>query len=470
MFNFFRINDPYRVVVIFIILLLLNLPFFIGGYPFSLPQLHQMIVGEKLASGAFMYSKLWDDTAPFSAGIYWLIELVFNRSAIVYHLAALFVIILQAAILNYSMIKHKLYNENSYTFALIYVILFSSYFDYSLLSPVLLGNTFLILALDKLITHIQTWQKSDDRILSIGIFLGISTLFYVPFFVFALLVFFSFIFFTGTSVRRNMLFLYGFFLPVIITWLYYLWHNSGFDFFYQTFYSVFIFKSFYYTDLISILVIATIPSLFTLYSALKVFSSTGYTNFQVRIQQLMIFMLGLGIVVFALANYKAPHMLILFFIPAAFFINHFLLRIQRKLWQELTFLVFVLLILVMNYGSIGGWLFTDQFINEEKLLVSDTRYDEITRDKKVLVLDQNLNVYHNSRLATPYLNYKLSLNHFANPGYYDNLTAILDHFEEDMPQVIIDPNRHMPAIFESIPVLAERYRKHQQMDDVYVLK
>lgn len=423
-----------------------------------------------MASGATLYQDLWDDFAPLSAGFYWLIESVFNRSAFVYHIVAIFLIILQGAILNYSSLKHKLYNENSYTLALIYVLLFISFFDFYLLSPVLLGNTFVILALNKLITHIQTWQKSDDRILTIGLFLGISTLFYVPYFIFSLLVFFSFIFFTGTSVRRNMLFIYGFLLPVIITWLYYVWHDSGYEFIYQVVYSVLIFKSIYYTDLISIMIIGLVPSLFTFYSALKTFSSTGYTNFQVRIQQLMIFMLVLGLIVFSLANYKAPHALIIFFVPAAFFLNHFFLRIQRMLWQEVTFTIFVLLIVLVNYGSLGDWLFTGKFIKEENMLVTATRYDNLTRNKKVLVLDQNLSVYKNSELATPYFNYKLSLNHFANPGYYDNLTAILENFDEDTPEVIIDPNKHMSAIFERIPVLAEQYRKHQQLDDVYVLK
>ncbi|MFW5700317.1 MAG: hypothetical protein ACOCWM_01395 [Cyclobacteriaceae bacterium] len=470
MFNFFRINDPYRVVVIFIILLLLNLPFFIGGYPFSLPQLHHMVIGEKLASGITMYKDLWDDIGPLSAGVYWLIESVFNRAPIVYNIIALILIIIQGTILNYSMLKHKLYNENSYTFALIYVLLFAAYFDFCLLSPVLMGNTFLILAINKLITHIQTWQKSDDRILTIGVFLGIATLFFAPLFIFSLLVFFSFIFFTGTSVRRNLLFVYGFIMPLIIAWLYYVWQNSGYEFIYQAIYSVFIYRSIYYTDLISILIVAITPTLFTIYSALKIFSSKGYTNFQVRIQQLMVFMLALGVIAFSLANYKAPHMLILFFVPAAFFLNHLFLRIKRKFWQELTFAVFIILIIWVNFGSLSGWHITDKFIDEEDMLVKETRYRKITENKNILVLDQNLSVYQNSKLATPYFSYKLSLNHFASPGYYDNLTAILQNFEEDTPEVIIDPNKHMPAVFESIPVLARKYRLHQQMDNVYILQ
>lgn len=470
MFNFFRINDPYRVVVVFIILLLLNLPFFIGGYPFTVPQLHQMMIGENLTSGEILYLDLWDDIAPFSAAVYWLIESVFDRNETVYHLLALLLIILQGALLNAIMIKHKVYNENSYTLTLIYVLLFTTFFDFFSLSPVLLSTTFLILAINKLVVHIQTWQKNDDRILTIGLFIGIGTLFFLPSFIFALLVFFSFIFFTGTSVRRNLLFIYGFLLPFLIVWLYYVWHDSGYEFINQAIYSTFKFKGIYYTSLFSILIIGAIPLLFTFYSILRTFSSVGYTNYQVRIQQLMLFMLFLAVIAFFLANYKAPHLLILIVIPAAFFLNHFFLSIRRKIWQELIFFIFIAMVATMNYGNVSGLLITDEYINEENLIVNTTPYDQLTKGKSILVLDQNLNIYHNSRLATPYFNYKLAQNHFANPNYYDNLTAILKNFTEETPAIIIDPNKHMPLIFERIPLLANKYRKHPSLQNVYLLK
>ncbi len=470
MFNFFRINDPYRVIVVFIILLLLNIPFFIGGYPFTIPQLHQMLIGENLASGKILYLDLWDDIGPFSAAVYWLIESIFDRSQIVYHLLALVLIILQGAFLNAIMIKHKVYNENSYTLALIYVLLFTTFFDFYSLSPVLLSTTFLIFAFNKLVIHIQTWQKSDDRILTIGLFIGISTLFFLPSFVFALLVFFSFIFFTGTSVRRNLLFLYGFLLPFLIVWLYYLWQDSGYAFINQAIYSTFIHKGIYYMSLMSILIIGSIPLLFTFYSILRTFASVGYTNYQVRIQQLMLFMLFLAVIAFSLANYKAPHLLILIIIPSAFFLNHFFLSIRRKIWQELIFLIFIILVATMNYGNVSGLLITNQYIDDENLIVSTTQYDQLTEGKSILVLDQNLNVYHNSQLATPYLNYRLAQNHFANPNYYDNLTAMLKNFSAETPKVIIDPHKHMPFIFERIPILAEKYRLHPSLPNVYLLK
>ncbi len=84
MLTFFRVNDPYRIIGIFVLLLLLRLPYWISGDHLTLPELNWMLLGERLAEGNRLYSGVWDNTGPLSAGVYLMIEWIFDRSQWVY--------------------------------------------------------------------------------------------------------------------------------------------------------------------------------------------------------------------------------------------------------------------------------------------------------------------------------------------------------------------------------------------------
>lgn len=470
MFSFFRINDPYRVLIIFFFLILIDLPFMIGGLPVNIQQLEWMVIGEKLAEGSILYVGLWDDISPFSAGIFWMLDEVFGRSVWAYHLLGLLLIIIQAALFNNILLKHKAYNENTYTPALIYMLLMSLFIDFYSLSPVLIGLTFILLALDLLFNHIQTWQKNDARILTIGFFMGLASLSFFPFFLMSFLVFFAFIFFTGTSIRRNLLFIYGFLVPFIIIWLYYFWHGGANEFLRHYVSSIFIYKGKFFLPLQSILIVAAIPGLFMVISMLKVFSSPGYTNYQVRLQQIMLIMFVIGILAFTLSNEKSPHLLMLFSIPAAFFINHYFLTIRKRIILEIIFLVFIVLVILVNHGTYHDFFVTDRWIEEQELLVEETAWNDLIADQKVLFLGDNIHIYQDAHLATPYFNWKLSQDLFTSLDYYDNLSLILKSFKKDPPSVLIDPNQVMPDIFARIQPLNESYQKLNEYEHTYILR
>jgi hypothetical protein len=68
--GYFRINDPYRLVIIFILLLILRLPYLISSEWLSIPELKWMLIGERMNDGAMLYVDIWDDIAPLSALVY----------------------------------------------------------------------------------------------------------------------------------------------------------------------------------------------------------------------------------------------------------------------------------------------------------------------------------------------------------------------------------------------------------------
>ena len=95
----------------------------------------------------------------------------------------------------------------------------------------------------------------------------------------------------------------------------------------------------------------------------------------------------------------------------------------------------------------------------DPIRLSQTEFDIELKDKSALFTGNNLSVYKHSRMATPYLNWKLSEEILRNPNYYDNLSHIYHGFFKDLPELIIDQEGVMDAIFERIPDLAKKYEK-----------
>jgi len=150
----------------------------------TLPQLTWQLVGYRLSEGFMMYRDVWESLSPLSAGTYWIIYSLFGSSSgIAIEVLGFLLVFVQASIFNTLLINNQAYADNTYIPAAIYVILASLYFDFFSFSPVLLGITFLLLALNNIFSQIEFRAKRDERILNTGFYLGIAALFHFPFFI-----------------------------------------------------------------------------------------------------------------------------------------------------------------------------------------------------------------------------------------------------------------------------------------------
>ena len=114
MLGYFRINDPYRLVIIFFLLLLFRMPYLISSDWLSIPELEWMLVGEKLNEGALLYVDVIDDIGPLSAMVYKGFDFLFGRSPLTIQIIGLIVFFFQIFYINFLALKHKMYNENNY--------------------------------------------------------------------------------------------------------------------------------------------------------------------------------------------------------------------------------------------------------------------------------------------------------------------------------------------------------------------
>lgn len=454
--SLFSLNDPYRMVGILVLVIALRLPLMITGIPETLSELNWMLVGEKLSSGSSMYSGVWDNLAPLSAGTYWILDWIFGRSPWAHHLMALLVVIVQSYLFNDLLLKNKAYNQNTYVPALIYVVLMNCFFDFTLLSPALLSLTFLLLSLNNVFRRIDK-QTKDEFFLNTGIYLGIATLFYLPGVVFLPALILSLLFFTASILRRYLLLLYGFFLPIAITWVYYYWIGASFEF------SKFFLGSLGRMDSLghlapySLMIIGTIPALFTFLALWKI-RGARYVNYQVRFQYVMVFIILSGFLSMFLAGRIAPNQAVVLVPSLAFFISHFFLLVRRGFLREVIFVIFLGGIVLVFWGSFFKAWGIESRVSYETLLVGQTEWDDTVKGKRAFVFGQNLSIYRYSQPATPFLNWKLSSEFLGSLDFYDNLDLIFRSFENDPPEVIIDLENRVPNFFERLPIIACHYQ------------
>jgi len=163
---------------------------------------------------------------------------------------------------------------------------------------------------------------------------------------------------------------------------------------------------------------------------------------------------------------------LILFVPAlTFFTTHYFMLIRKRFWAELSLITLIALLLTVSFGMYYGVDRFQQF-NYDKLIVQkkDNLPSSPDQARKILVLGETLSYYHQNKLATPYLNWKLAQKHFKNLHYYDMLLMIYDNFQKDKPEIIIDQARFIPILFENIPILAQDYEQDITDEHIYYLK
>lgn len=424
-----------------------------------------MLVGEKLASGSKLYTDVWINMAPLSSWTYALLSYLFGRSQLAFEVTALLIAFFQCFLFNRLLLRNKAYNENTYIPGLLYAVLISYFFDFFTLSPFLIGLTFILLALDHIFSHIEVRSKRDEKILNIGTYLGIAALFYFPFIVFLPATLLIFLFFTGTIPRRYLLVLFGFSLPFLLIGCYFLILGRLSDLLYNFIFSPLFYKTWYFSAGAALILFA-VPLIYLIISWVTLGQRGRMTNYQSRLSQSMFIWFFFSAIFVIIADSHSPKLYLIFVPVLGYYLGHYFLIFKRKFLAEISFSVLFLTVILLNYGTYFKFFFTSKYIDTSDYMVNIDESKSI-KDKKLLVLGENLNPYYGNTMATPFLTWKLSKRVFNNMEYYDNLTMILTGFKEDLPEVIIDESNIMPDILKRIPYLEKRYYK--EANSVYIL-
>jgi hypothetical protein len=460
--HYFRINDPYRLLGLLVVLTLLYLPLWIDAPRLILPELKSFLVGEKVTEGFVLYKELIDSTPPLASWFYGLCDLVFGRSLAGRHIMGFLLLFTQSAFLAIVFINKKVFAESTYLPALLFSILAYISFDMMALTAELPALGFTLLALNNLFKEIEFKTQRDETILNLGFFISVASLFnfsyalYLPGTILILIIF------TRTTPRKHLLLLFGFLLPHLVLATVYFMNDS----------LVALWVNFYLPNLTpaaSVLVEASgllwlcaVPLFFLMVALFVINRNAHLSRYQLQIFQAIFFWFLIGLGQLMISKDLRPQHLLPMIPPVSFFLTHYLLLGRKRKLSEFTLWVILLSVVsvayLVRYDKLEVIRYDNLFVQTPPSSVSGSR---------LLILGDDLSPYRQNQLAPPFLDWSLSRQIFESPEYYENVLLVNRLFDRDLPEVIIDPKNLMASFSDRLPSLKLKYEK---TDEGYQLK
>jgi len=133
-------------------------------------------------------------------------------NALLQNIFAVILIFIQASLLNYILSRHKISKETTLFAGVVYVLLVSLIPENIGLSPILIANTFLILAVANLF---DCYKQADAGalIFNSGFFLGVASVFYTPYLVFILFGLIALILVRSFRIMEKLRYIAGVIVP-----------------------------------------------------------------------------------------------------------------------------------------------------------------------------------------------------------------------------------------------------------------
>ena len=445
MLRFFRINDPYRLLFIFLILIVFRIVqgYFVPGTSYY--ELKWMLLGEWLGEGFTMYDQTYDYTGPIAAMMYKVLDLLFGRSPLVGQILSSIFIIIQAGIFNALLLKNKVYSENSYVPALLYVLLAISVPDFRTLSPQLMSVTFVLLALRNVFRRIGN-QVTDELFLSSGLFIGIAAMIYLPSSIFFFVFLFSLILFSTAILRRLLLYFFGFSLVFVLCALYFYMLGVL-----DLFVSRALMSGMLLTPRVAFTWIEFVkigaPFAFLLaISVIQKFGSIRMTNFQQKVDQVIWLLFFGGLVTIFVSNERTGSELI-FLVPViAYFWTYYFILLKRRVFKTLMPAILVFGILTFSCYSYRS--------HTTSLLVNGTDATEHT-----MVFGEGLEIYAEAKMSTPFLCDPIASEFLTELDEYAGAEKIHFLLTKLEPKVLDDRMNAVEKLQVRYPYFMEKYRK-----------
>ncbi len=456
MLRFFRLNDPYRLLGVFFILGVVSIPLFINPAEISIQELKSFVLGEALNEGKSLYIQVIDDAAPLAAWLSQWVDALLGRSLAGRHVLALLLVFFQASYFAVLLINNKAYNENTYLPSLVFGLLAFYSFDMLALSPELIASTVLLFVLNNLFKEIEFKVQRDEIVLNLGIYLGIASLIIFSYYIFLIGTLIILFLFTRITFRKAVLLIFGFALPhALLISFYFFWDHQVNLF--QNFYAPnFTLMSVELVSLKSIFVLGIVPITYFLFSLIMLNREAHFTKYQSQLMQVMFLWLMVALVEVFMTRERTPHSFYTLIPPLAYFITNSFLLIRRKRIAEFMLWILIISLSMVSWASLNGRITA---INYASIFTKKKDKDFGIKNKRILVLEDQISSYSQNRMAGYFLNWNLSKQLFTHPDQFENVILINQSFQQDPPDVIIDKENLMSAVLEGIPILKAQYKK-----------
>lgn len=454
MIRYFRINDPYRLAGLFILLLIIYLPLFLSDIGATVPELRNLLLGEKQNEGYRMYTEVVDNSAPLAAWTHELLDSLFGRSLLARHILAFLIIFLQSAYIGILFITKKVFSENTFIPSLLFSMLYFFSYDTLSLSNELLGSGFLLLALNNLFQEIEFRHERDETIFNIGLCVSLASLFSFSFIVYLPCVIVILLLFTRSDARKYLLLIFGFVLPHLLVLSLSYMTDSTSQLWEYHYLSNLSFERNEFVTFRTLLTLTAIPLVYLLISLVMLNREARFSKYQTQIVQSVFIWLAFSLLFVLYAKNLRPQTLIVFIPGFSLLLTHFFLLIRRKRF-----------VTINSWLLFGGIIAVAYLAKFDKLDSVDYRALRVNGNasdvsgKRILLMQDALDPYYSNSLATPFLNWKLSQEIFRNPDYYENVTQVYRAFKKDPPEIVIDPENLLQDFLKRMPEISRQYER-----------
>jgi uncharacterized membrane protein YfbV (UPF0208 family) len=464
--NFFKVIDPFRIFAIALIMVALSsIYIFVLGVPITQPEYLWMIMSEKLYLGKRIHVDLIDVSGPFAAGIYWIVYSVFGKSFVVFKILAGLIVLFQAYYINYLFYKQKTFEEYTLIPALIMVFLFHFSFDVLTFSPALMGSVFILLALGQILSQTILHKDNFESSLLIGVYAGIALCFHFPYIVFLPFLILCGILVTGYTFHQLLIAITGYFIPIIISALYYFWIDSLPVFITDYVFASRINEAYKHVYLFDLLILLILPITFSIFGFFFSLIWRAISVNQQKQKQIFILYFLFAALSLLLNSRRAPFQLLILMPFFTYFISEMLIHLRKGFMKRMFSTIFFL-----GIPIIGSFWLKEQNATQEinKYAIVYEPKHKITEGKSTLVLGNDIAYYKNASLATPYLNYKISKKILDDTEDLENIAEVYRNFYNDLPEIIIDEEGVFERLSKKITPLSDKYELIQK--NVYVIK
>lgn len=128
----------------------------------------------------------------------------------------------QALYFNYIMNHYKVYERSSYLPAFSYILISSLFLEFMLLTPALIANTFLLMALSRVFGFYKK-ESALSLIFDASMYTSIASLFFFPYAVFFIFIIASIVVLRPFSLREFLIAIVGVVLPYYFLGVYFFW-------------------------------------------------------------------------------------------------------------------------------------------------------------------------------------------------------------------------------------------------------
>lgn len=457
MLRHFRINDPYRLLSLLVMLILASLPFLISLPPATLQEIHGFVVGESIGN-KLMYVEIIDKTPPLMALTDGVLNFFFGRSLMAGHIIALLIIFFQASYFGILLINNKAYNESNYLPSLVCGFLCFYSFDLLAITPELLASGFLLLALNSIFKEIEFRVERDSIVLNLGVFLGLASLYVFSYTVFLFGSVLILILFARASARKVLLLFFGYAIVHGILLIYYYSLGRADELWANFYIPSLSFSGSVSVSVQAIFLLGIIPLIYFIFSMFMLTREAHFTRYQSQLFQVMFLWLVYGLIQVFITPALTPHSFITFIPPLSYFISHYLLLINRKWIAETMLWLLMIGLLTVNFLSKEGVI---KKISYAGIFIQDKTIPET--GKRIMMLGDDVSVYSENKLGGYFLDWTLSRKYFEHPDYYSNLSKINRSFMDDPPEIIYDKSGLMEKICDRIPSVKNSYRKEGEI-------